>query len=100
MDVWLLVMELSCQLQAKQVYVKVLSSSPLVYINVTQLYEAVTVHPTLGKTRHPYTSLGVTTWAFSIDWQNNFFLQKLDYIYCEDQFVYICANSIEIIEES
>ena len=59
-DVWmygLLITKLSYQLQTKQVYVKCLNSSPLVYVNVTQLYKAITAHPRLGKIRYPCTSL-------------------------------------------
>lgn len=59
-DVWmygLLITELSYQLQTKQVYVKCLNSSPLVYVNVTKLYEAIIAHPKLGNIRHPCTSL-------------------------------------------
>ena len=59
-DVWmyrLLTTELSFQLQSKQVYVKCLNSSPPIHINVTRLYESITVHPQLGKIKHPCTSL-------------------------------------------
>ena len=36
------------QLQTKQVYIKCLSSSPLVYVNLSKLYEAIIAHPKMG----------------------------------------------------
>ena len=76
-DVWmytlygLLVTKLSFQLQSKQVYC--LNSSPPTHINVTRLYESITVHPQLGKITHPCTSLVALYIATGSDYLSLFY---------------------------
>ena len=102
-DVWmygLLVIELSHQLQSKQVYVKCLNSSPMFYVNVTRLYESITIHPQLGL--YIATGSDYLSFFYRITKQNfiTTFLNNLDYICCNNKFVHICDNSIVLLEDS
>lgn len=104
-------MELSPQLQSKLVYVKAINSSPMVYVNVTRLYEGIATHTQLSTIQHPcstLTALYIVTgcdylsFFYRVTKQNflNVFLENLEHICCNGRFIEIGDNTISILEDS